>query len=158
MIILGWNRDYEDETWPQYDEDRAQMEREDVTLTITWTVGQRKNIEVDEICYMYAQGEKHPKGLVGFGRVARAPERRPHYDEARAAKGATVNWIEWEIFALLPKNDPIPRDILEERVPGVRWRNIYGSGYYVPASSEADLWNLFLEYRPEFREYLASMD
>jgi hypothetical protein len=152
MIILGWNRDYEDETWPEYQEDRAWLVRERGSITTTWTVGQKVNIEVDEPCFIYAQGVKHPKGILAFGRVVSEPEARPHYDASRAAKGDTTNWISWEIFAMLPKNDPIPRDILEERVPEVRWRNIYGSGYFVPAGSEAALMDLFCEYCPELLE------
>lgn len=156
MIILTWNRDHENETWPQYDDDRALLNRDDRSLLIDWTVGQRKKIHVGEACLMFTQGEKHPRGVIAYGRVAKAPETRLHYDDARAAKGDTVNWIKWEIFEMLPKNDPIPLDVLETRVPGVRWRNMYSSGYYVPAEAVRDLEDLLIEYVPWLKEFLRS--
>lgn len=147
MILLTWNRDHEQTTWPDYDAYLSVANNGDLIVS-RWTV--RSNITIDEgeAAFLFVQGEKHERGLVASGWVENQTE--PDDDEQLVTKvdGIGAREVSWVIQEMIPKASPVPLNLLEARVRMVKWRNIYYSGFRVPEEAEnllVDLWNEHLD-------------
>ncbi|MEI9907207.1 MAG: HNH endonuclease [Actinomycetota bacterium] len=141
MILLTWNRD-DVEAWPleDYEKDRRRVDL-GKPPKVTWSVGNRVNIPAGTKCFMLVQGNKYPKGLVGFGITTCEPYKGRHWNPAK--KGLT-GYVEVKWAKLLPVQDVIPVSLLMKRVPEIPWMGkekgwIQGSGYQVSEKSERKL-------------------
>ena len=144
MIILGWNRDREAKSWPDYDEYLARFEKVGILPDLTWSVGRHRNLRDDDFCFLLVQGQKHPRGLVAIGQTASTPFSGDQWDEDVPG---TTNYIYWDALDMLPKDDPIPVSVLAARVPGPPWlQGIQGSGYTVPPECEDALLAVWVDY------------
>lgn len=140
MIILGWNRDFED-VWPldDYELSRLACEKGEI-VKAQWSVGNHVNIEIGTECYMLVQGQNHPRGLVARGYTTSVPEEGEHWDDPEK----TTNYIQidWHSFRSFMK--PIPPKLLDEKIPDVPWlKGIQGSGFPIKGDSQTKLRELW---------------
>lgn len=140
MIILGWNRDFED-VWPLDDYEKCRLTCEKGGIVKEqWSVGNHINIDIGTECYMLVQGQNHPRGLVARGYTISTPEEGDHWDGSEK----TTNYIQihWHNFRSFM--DPIPPEILDEEIPDVPWlKGIQGSGFPIKGENQEklrDLW------------------
>jgi hypothetical protein len=73
MIILGWTRDREVVSWPDYDDDLRKFEKRGRLDPVTWCVGRQRNLAAGQECFLLVQGQKHPRGLVAAGTTLSEP-------------------------------------------------------------------------------------
>lgn len=140
MIILGWNRDFED-VWPldEYEESRLICERGGIAKE-QWSVGNHVNIDIGTECFMLVQGQNHPRGLVARGYTISIPTRDEHWnDPDRTTNYIQIHWHSFRSFM-----DPISPEILDEEIPDVPWlTGIQGSGFPIKGDNQEklrDLW------------------
>lgn len=130
-IILCWNRDYPD-AWPLDDYEAVKTECDQGGyVERQWSVGQRKNIPEGTKAFLLAQGQQHPRGIVGYGIVTEEPFEDEHWQDPNK----TTNYVRVLWVGLRDLDDPIPVAILMEQTPSLPWRTgIQGSGF--PVSPE----------------------
>jgi 5-methylcytosine-specific restriction protein A len=149
VVLLAWNRDAKD-TWPveDYDDARLLLLRGELYET-TWSVGRRRNIVVGTPCFLYVQGEKHSRGLVGLGTVVGEPYEDDHF----RVGGATSNYVEIEWQGLLPLDDLIPLRELLRHVPDGPWaKGFRQSGHPLHGKTAQQLLDLWHDRTPESEE------
>lgn len=148
-VILCWNRDDPD-TWPvdEYQEFRSWVTDEGPQEG-GWSVGRRKNIQPGVHALLLAQGQKHPRGLVGHGIICAPPSPDEHWkDPASITNYVRVIWDN-----LLPWEEPIPIDELVACAPQLPWRTgIQGSGFPVAPGALSALLDLWTHFDPALEE------
>lgn len=138
MILLTWNRDHGDTSWPDYPQAvrACRSANPDLVWSGSWSVGRYKNITEGQDVYMLAQGRRHPRGLLAHGFTLSTPYPDEHWNKP----GHTTNYVDIMLTEALPMNEILPLDVLTKAVPGILWRNgVRGSGFPVPAHSQAAL-------------------
>ena len=96
-------------------------------------MARRRNIAPGTEVFLLLQGSQH--GLVCHGITTDWPVPGTHYpDPAKTTRHVPLEWN-----TLLPLAR-IPRDDLEQEVPGVRWRQIYSSGWPVRMRRSPTCW------------------
>ena len=138
-IILGWNPE-KSGFGIDYADVITHVDRTGSYPT-RWSVANRVKIPVNSDAWLLLQGGQG-RGLLGHATVRSAPYPDQHY----ADHTVTVNYVEVEFDSLLPKNAAIEPSLLEQKVPGVGWRQVYSSGYRVPASEELPLRELWAQH------------
>jgi 5-methylcytosine-specific restriction enzyme A len=139
-IILGWNPDRWDGWEPDYPT-VLELVGETGTFPNRWSVGRRRNISPGADAWLLLQG-RHGRGLIGHAVIRSSPYPDVHFEDP----GRMSMYVDVEFDALLPRGDQLPAGILSQRVPGVRWDSIHGSGAGIGPDSEAAVRNLWAEY------------
>jgi len=106
-----------------------------------WSCGRHRNIEPGSRAFFVRVGVE-PKGIFGSGVTLSAPETRPHWQEERAAAGATYNRTTLRLERLFPLPLITFDDLTEPPFRRFRW-GIRSSGTYLPetiADALEDLW------------------
>lgn len=136
--ILGWNPD----VWNDWDYDQV---IEEVSTSGAWrdrwSVGNHVHVNVGASAWLYRQGNDEP-GLIGHGTVTSTPYVDVHYSNPAGVS----NYVDVVFDHLLPVGEQVPRDLLESRVPGVKWRYIFQSGWFVHDDDEMALGKLWAEF------------
>jgi hypothetical protein len=143
MIILCWNRDYED-AWPMDDFESCRLACEggDVVKG-DWSVGNHVNIDIGTECFMLIQGQEHPRGLVARGYTISLPEERQHWRDPEK----TTNYVDVYWHSIRSFMDPIPTEALDEELPDVPWlTGIQGSGFPIKGENQEKLREVWNEY------------
>ena len=142
MIILTWNRDFED-AWP--DDDYEKCKRVTDTrrrVKFRWSVGRSKNIPKNSEVFFFVQGVKHTRGLVASGITVGAPYSGKHWRDPKRK----TNYVELKLTKLLNLNETIPVALLQEKLPDVPWHAIRQSGLSIKEEYREtlrDLWTNF---------------
>jgi hypothetical protein len=140
-FLLTWNP----RRWPVADRDyeawRASTLRGEPVVG-RWSTGRnRRRISAGDVLYWLRQGPDR-RGVVGSGRAVGEVFQDVHYDDpARVA-----NYVEHGWDVLVPVDDRLPTEELLHVVPRVPWNFLQGSGYQVPAHSEALLARTWAEH------------
>jgi len=104
----------------------------------SWSMGNRTSgITAGDKLFLVRQG-KQP-GIMSAGVITSEIERFPHWDEDLADEGVLQNYVDVSWLVQLDTDDQLPRELLEDRVPGVAWKRLQGSGVRVADEVEADL-------------------
>lgn len=98
----------------------------------TWSSGVTKRIHPGDRFVLLRQGDP-PRGIFASGRVTSDVYEKPHWDEARAAKGDKNNTVDIEFDELLnPWADPLlDQEELSSAIPDMDW-SPQASGAQVP--------------------------
>ena len=140
-FLLTWNpstvpiddRDYE--SW------RARTVRGERVVG-RWSTGQnRRRIAPGDVLYWLRQGPDR-RGLIGSGVAVSEVFPDVHYADPRRL----ANYVEHAWDVILPVDDRLPTEDLRHVVPRVPWNHLQGSGYQVPAHSEALLAQTWAEH------------
>lgn len=153
-FIVTWNPDrwhLDDGTYDEWVEDTADGEWVDEQ----WSTGSRSgSIEPGDRAYLLRQSRD--RGIVAAGYFASEVFQDEHWDEDRPDDLANYADIAWEVW-LLP-DDRLPTEVLQDKVPTVAWRNMFGSGVKVApqASQSLDrLWEDHLDALGRAQRWLA---
>ncbi len=106
-----------------------------------WTTGVHKtSISIGDGLFFLMQGTG-PRGILAVGTATSEIWQEPHWN---GIKGAEANYVDAEWIEYRSIDDRLPTGVLKKEVPGVPWKNIFGSGWEVPDPSAArilELWN-----------------
>lgn len=143
MIILGWNRNFE-QAWELSDYRKAQATCDaGGTCPGRWSVGNIVNIIPGSDAFLLVQGTVSPRGLIAHGVVTSSPYPGEHW-RADLPKGTTCNYVDLIWDQIRDFDEVLPVKKLEEEVPGLPWKGgIQQSGVTVPLSSQSALWGLW---------------
>jgi 5-methylcytosine-specific restriction protein A len=127
-------------SWPKLPQDIRRLARRG-HLDTGWSCGRHRNIEPGSRAFFVRVGVE-PRGIFGSGVTLTAPETRPHWQEERAAAGATYN----RTMLRLERLFPLPLITFDELTgpPFGRFRwGIRSSGTYLPETIADALENLW---------------
>ena len=127
-------------SWPELPQDIRKLARRG-HLDRGWSCGRHRNIEPGSRAFFVRVGVE-PKGIFGSGVTLTAPETRPHWQEERAAAGATYNRTTLRLERLFALPLVTFDELTEPPFRRFRW-GIRSSGTYLPetiADALEDLW------------------
>lgn len=109
-----------------------------------WSVGNRKGgiAGGDEV---YLVRTIVDRGIVRSGVVTGDLVHEPHWDPNRAAQGATTNYAPIRWLVQRPITERLAVETLLERIPEIRWNNLYASGIRVPDEATEKLRKLWVD-------------
>ncbi|GAP55258.1 hnh endonuclease [Arthrobacter sp. Hiyo6] len=139
-IIVGWNPDH----WNEWNYGSVVLHVQETGQFVHhWSVGRRRTDLAGADAWLVWQGRQGP-GLIGHGRIVSGPP-----PSAPGGPGTSAMLVPVAFDSLLPLGDQIAADVLEERIPGVRWNSVYGSGMCINQEDEAKIRDLWRELGPE---------
>ncbi|MFD1211588.1 HNH endonuclease [Arthrobacter sp. GCM10027362] len=139
-IILAWNPEVWDGWQPAYPE-AVDVVAETGLFPASWSVGRYGHIQAGAEAWLLLQG-RHGRGLIGHGTVT----SEPYPASGRSAPAGPGRYVDVAFDALLPRGEAIPVGELLDRVPGIRWKAIRGSGTAIKAENEPALRELWAEH------------
>ena len=127
-------------SWPELPQDIRKLARRG-HLDRGWSCGRHRNIEPGSRAFFVRVGVE-PKGIFGSGVTLTVPETRPHWQEERAAAGATYNRTTLRLERLFPLPLITFDELMAPPFRRFRW-GIRSSGTYLPetlADALEELW------------------
>lgn len=125
--LLTWNP----RRWPWADTDY----RKEVAATkggrlfpSQWSVGKTKRIVPGDRLFLVRQDTD--RGIIGSGYATTEVFEDAHWDKSRS--GETALYVEYQSDTLLPTDQRLSIEALEEAKLGVHWNNLMASGTTVP--------------------------
>lgn len=146
--LLAWNA----ERWPWSDlPEMAAAVRagETVSTRWGWGCGHSKRLQAGDRAFLIRLG-KRPKGIVASGIIVKGSFEALHWDEAYAAVGRTMRYVEVQLDRLLePGIDRIlPRDLLKAPPLGEMHWDTQMSGIRIPAPVASGLEEIWKDFTP----------
>lgn len=143
MIILGWNRNFE-QAWELTDYQEAKVKCDaGGTFPGRWSVGNIVNISIGSDAFLLVQGNISPRGLIAHGVIISSPYPDEHW-RTDVPEGSTCNYVDLVWNEIRDFDDVVTVEALDAKIPGLPWKSgIQQSGVSLPSSSQSDLWDLW---------------
>ncbi len=126
--LFAWNPKLWD--WPELPRVRARLARRGF-VDFQWSSGRTRELEPGSRAFMLRLGVP-PKGIIGSGVTMTEPVMAPHWIDAKAATGATTNYVQLRLERLFETPAVTLDDLARPPFARYRWA-VRQSGTYVPA-------------------------